>query len=178
MAKAEILRPFILSWEGGFAKIKGDRGGATNKGVTLSTFRQVFGYDRTEAELKRLSDTQWMTIYKKLFWNRWKADEIKSQSIANLLVDWVWTSGKYGIIKPQKVLGVEADGIVGTKTLAAINQYPDEKELFCKLWVARENYIDSIAIGAQAKFRRGWLNRLGGLKYGKIVCAGGKVIDY
>jgi len=34
---------------------------------------------------------------KKNFWDKWKADLIKDQSIANILVDWVWGSGKYGI---------------------------------------------------------------------------------
>lgn len=31
--------PFILRWEGGFSDHPADRGGATNKGVTLSTFQ-------------------------------------------------------------------------------------------------------------------------------------------
>ena len=46
MAKKEILKPFILSWEGGFANVKGDKGGATNKGVTLATFRNVLGRNK------------------------------------------------------------------------------------------------------------------------------------
>jgi hypothetical protein len=35
-----------------------------------------------------------------MYWDKWKADKIENQSIANLLVDWVWTSGKWGIIFP------------------------------------------------------------------------------
>jgi hypothetical protein len=30
---------------------------------------------------------------KSLYWDKWKADQIKSQSVANILVDWVWASG-------------------------------------------------------------------------------------
>ncbi len=45
MANANILLPFILRWEGGFVNDPTDRGGATNKGVTITTWRQV-GYDK------------------------------------------------------------------------------------------------------------------------------------
>ena len=45
MAKIDILAPFILSWEGGYANDPDDPGGATNRGVTIGTWRQV-GYDK------------------------------------------------------------------------------------------------------------------------------------
>ena len=45
MAKVELLAPTIFKWEGGFVDDPLDRGGATNKGVTLSTWKQC-GYDK------------------------------------------------------------------------------------------------------------------------------------
>lgn len=147
-------------------------------GVTIGTFRQVFGKDKTVADLKAMTDEQWMFIFRKYYWDKWKADTINSQSIANLLVDWLWASGSYGVKIPQRVLGVSIDGIVGAKTIAAINGYPNEKELFWKLWKEREAFFTRIAVGSQKKFLRGWLNRLNGIKYGKLVCNGGKIIDY
>lgn len=39
MADSSILKPFILSFEGGYSNKKSDRGGVTMKGVTLETFR-------------------------------------------------------------------------------------------------------------------------------------------
>lgn len=45
MAKIDVLLPFILKWEGGFANDPADAGGATNKGVTIATWRNV-GYDK------------------------------------------------------------------------------------------------------------------------------------
>lgn len=178
MAKSEILKPFILSWEGGFANIPGDRGGATNKGVTIATYRSVFGKERTVEDLKTITDIEWLHIFNTLFWNKWKADQIESQAIANLLVDWVWASGKYGIRIPQSILGVSIDGIVGPKTLAAVNSYPNQKELFAKLWHAREDFFKRIATGAQKKFLKGWLNRLNGIRYESLLCNGGKVIKF
>ena len=41
MAKVEILLPFILKWEGGFVNDPADAGDATNKGVTIATWRNV-----------------------------------------------------------------------------------------------------------------------------------------
>jgi lysozyme family protein len=178
MAKSEILKPFILSWEGGFANIKGDRGGATNKGVTIATYRSVFGKERTVEDLKTLTDVEWMHIFNTLFWNRWQADHIKDQSVANLLVDWVWASGNYGVRLPQRILGVAIDGVVGPKTLAAVNDYPDQEKLFKMLWQEREDFFKRIGTGTQKKFLKGWLNRLNGIQYGCLVCNDKKVVKF
>lgn len=177
MANAELLKPFILSWEGGFVNDPYDRGGATNKGVTIATFRSVFGANKSVEDLKRMSDDQWMTVFKKYFWDRWKADDIQSQSVANLLVDWVWASGSHGIRRVQKILGVKVDGIVGPKTIAAVNGFPGgARALFDKVKVDRTAFINSIAVGTQARYKKGWVRRLGSIQWGKLVCNGGKTI--
>ena len=180
MAKSEILKPFILSWEGGFVNDHDDRGGATMKGVTLATFRQVYGQSRTVEELRRITDAQWMTIFRRYYWDRWKADAISSQSVANLLVDWVWASGRYGITIPQALLGVKVDGMVGPKTIAALNGYRlGQEKLFEALWNDRQKYIEMISRkGNNQKFKRGWLRRLDGIKYGRLVCNGGRTIYF
>ena len=178
MANSKILVPFIKSWEGGYANVKGDKGGATMQGVTLATFRQVYGLGKSVEDLKKMTPEQWHYIFKRFYWDRWKADDIQSQSIANLLVDWVWGSGSYGIKIPQAALRVTIDGVVGPKTLAAINNYPNEKELFDRLWQEREAFIQRISTGVNKKFKAGWMNRLRGIKYGKLVCNGGKIVDY
>ena len=178
MAKKEILKPFVLSFEGNFSNVLGDKGGATMRGITLSTFRSVYGQGKSVQDLKNITDAQWTYIFEKLYWNKWKADEINSQSIANLLVDWYWNSGSYGIKIPQSVLGVKVDGVVGAKTIAAINNYPSEKELFVRLWKERQSFFKRIGVGAQKKFLNGWLRRLDGIQYGRLICNGGKIINY
>lgn len=165
MADNRKLIPKILKWEGGFANIPGDTGGATNKGITIATYRKAFGKERTIEDLKTITDVEWQYIYKTMFWDRWKADDINNQSIAELLVDWCWTSGVYGIKLPQRVLGVKDDGVVGGKTIAAINNYPDQKELFNKLWNRRKKQFQDIAKNGKEKFLAGWLNRLNDFKY-------------
>lgn len=164
MADYRKLKPIVLKWEGGYAgNIDGQT--CTMKGVTLATYRKYFGSKKTCTDLKKISDSQWDSIFINGYWNKWLADRIECQSIANLLVDWVWTSGVYGIKYPQQVLGVTADGIVGPKTLAAINDYKDKKELFQKLWNRRKQHFEALGKGAKSIFLKGWLNRLNDFKW-------------
>lgn len=179
MAKKEILKPFIRSWEGGYCCVPGDAGGHTMWGITLSTFRSVYGSQMGVAYLKAMTEEQWDYIYTRLYWNRWRADQIKSQAIANLLVDWYWHSGAYGIKLPQKILGVQIDGLVGPKTIAAINDYPNQYELFRKLWHEREDYFKRLASKpTQKKFLQGWLNRLNGIRWHSLVLNNNKEITW
>lgn len=170
MADPKKLMPFILKWEGGFIDDPDDLGGATNKGITIGTYgeyRKRKGLPSpTVQELKNLSEKEWYEVFKTLYWDRWKADEIKNQSVANILVDWVWASGVHGIKRPQTILGVVPDGIVGKKTIAALNAaYPDR--LFEAIKTDRAKFIDEIckARPKNEKYRKGWMNRINALNY-------------
>lgn len=169
MADINILTPYIKKWEGGFINDPADRGGATNMGVTLATFE---AYCKRKglpcpdvSRLKRLTDKEWMDLLKTMYWDRWKADAIHSQKLANLLVDWVWCSGSHGILIPQRWLGVKADGIVGEATLHALNAQDPDK-LFQALFDARKKFLTDITISrpANRRFLKGWLNRLEDIK--------------
>lgn len=190
MAKCEILLPYILKWEGGFVNDPADRGGATNNGVTIGTWKQC-GYDKDGDgdidvdDLKLLTNADVMNrVLKPHFWDRWKADQIKSQGVANILVDWVWGSGKHGIVIPQRILGVTPDGIVGNKTIAAINA-ANPQELFDRIFEARKKFLNDITaasveayvrkvkrpvtlaeqmVKTNRRFLKGWLNRLEAIK--------------
>lgn len=166
MADYRKLKPFILRWEGGYINDQADLGKQTNKGVTLSTYRSVFGKNKTVSDLKKITDEQWEFIFKKFYWDKWKADYIKDQNVANILVDWLWCSGSYGINIPQRVLGVSVDGIVGSKTIAAINAR-DGRELFDTIKQERKDFIDRICQTRpqNRKFKNGWMNRINSLAY-------------
>lgn len=170
MANSSRLVPFILQWEGGFVNDPDDLGGATNMGVTIGTYEAYCrkkGYPRPTIErLKNLTKEEWHNIFKSLYWDRWKADDINSQAVANILVDWVWASGVHGIKRPQKLLGVAADGLVCPKTIAAINA-ADPKRLFYDIKADRAKFIDEIckARPKNEKYRKGWMNRINAIKY-------------
>lgn len=155
----------ILSWEGdGFFNLKHDKGGATKMGITIATWQSI-GYDKDkdgdidEEDLKLIDAKDYELVVEK-FWNRWLADQIKNQSLAEILVDWVWTSGSHGIEIPQRLLGVKQDGQVGPKTIAALNaQVP--LVIFNRIKKAREAFYMGIAQRdpTQRKWLNGWINR-------------------
>ena len=166
MADKNKLIPTIKKWEGGYSDNPNDRGGATNSGVTLAVYQSVYGKSKTKNDLKKMTSDQWDYIFTKLYWNKWKADEIKNQSIANILVDWVWMSG-YGTIKKiQSLFGLTADGIVGNKTISYINSQ-DQEEVFNKIWNRRKQFYESLVKNnpSQKVFLKGWMNRLNTFKF-------------
>ena len=165
MADIKNLIPFILKWEGGFANDPTDLGGATNKGVTIATYEAYCkkkGLPRPSvADLKHISDAHWRDIIKTMFWDKWRADDIHSQKVANI-----------------------ADGIVGNKTLSAVN-FADPDQLFEAIFKERVKFINGIVsrsvvayekkIGRKAtekellkytqkRFLSGWMNRLNDIK--------------
>ena len=189
MANVEKLIPHIIKWEAGITQKQGeslyslferakksglandndDLGGLTMVGVTYGTFEAYCRKKRIEPtpfKLQTIDYSDWLDILKTLYWDRWKADEIDNQSVANILVDWVWASGVHGIKRPQLLLGVTADGIVGKNTLKAVNNYNSE-ELFAGIVFDREQFINEIvkARPRNEKFKNGWLNRIRDFKY-------------
>lgn len=189
MANVEKIVPFIIRFEAGvnhvgltgeqlfekarktgYANDPDDLGGATMIGVTLATYTEYCrkkGYPRPTVErLRGMTYTRWLDILKTMFWDRWKADEIANQSIAEILVDWVWASGKYGITIPQQVLGVTVDGVVGPKTLAAVNAQ-NPAAFFARIMAERKAYIDRICASRPTnnKYKKGWLRRLNAITF-------------
>lgn len=184
MAKLEPLAKFILSYEGGYVNDPHDLGGATNRGVTIATWKAQ-GYDKNGdgridvEDLKQISVEDAVGIMRKNYWNRWKADGIEDQSLANALVDWTWASGANGIIIPQKLLGVTADGIVGPKTLAALNNVY-APVFFEQLRKRRLRFIDGIIRNRpeQKRFMEGWYRRVNAINYGYLVDNKGRRITW
>jgi lysozyme family protein len=170
MADINLLNPLILKWEGGFVDDKLDAGGATNMGVTIATWKAV-GYDKDgdgdidAQDVKLMSKKDFNKVLKQ-YWDRWQGDKIVNQSVANILVDWVWGSGKWGIKIPQRLLGLKDDGVVGDITLGKVNSQ-NQKTFFDKIYKAREQFLDDIVTRnpSQKRFIKGWKNRLADFKF-------------
>lgn len=162
MANLEKALKKCLKWEGGFANDPDDTGGPTMRGVTIATYRE---YCRrvgkpvpTVNDLKKISYEEIVDLADKLFWSKIMGNNIKNQSIANLCFDSVWGSGLGYIKVIQKVLGVQTDGIFGQNTLAKMNNWNPQSDLFEKLWNRRKTYFEGCSTAW--KYLKGWMNRL------------------
>ena len=166
MADFAEYAPKLLKHEGGYVWHPLDLGGPTCKGVTLATYRQYYGMSKTVENLKNIPFGHWKTIMKEGYWDKCRADEIVSQPVAEIAVDWCVNSGTSGIRKVQEIAGTTADGIVGPKTIAAINA-ADPKDLFERIWNARHQFYVNIVKKnpSQKVFMNGWMNRLNSFKY-------------
>lgn len=160
MADFFAFTPKLLRWEHGFANDPADSGGATQDGVTLSTYRRYYGQDKTVMDLKRMTREQWNHIMRR-YWDFCKADQIHSQSIADIIVDWYVNSGFVALKKVQKILGVKQDGQFGPITLGAINS-AIPGDLHRLIWNARKEHYENICRvnPSQLRFLNGWMNRL------------------
>lgn len=171
MADVNRLVPHILKWEGGLVNDPDDLGCLTNMGVTMQTYKAYCkrkGYPQpTEERLANMTEEVFTDILKTMYWDACKGDCIESQSVANAIVDWAWNSGVGTAVKEvQKVLMVEADGIIGNVTLSAINS-ASPLPLFGSIQSARKAYIERICAArpANQKFKKGWYNRINSLVY-------------
>ena len=170
MASFETYLKKLLQLEGGYSNDPTDRGGLTNHGITQTTWQRI-GYDKDgdgdvdPDDLLLLTHQDVSKILRHFYWNRWRADEIESQPVAAILVDWLWCSGKWGIVIPQRILGVEPDGYVGKITLHAVNQ-TCSPSFHKQLINARLRFIlDIIARDpTQQRFRNGWIARVNSFK--------------
>lgn len=157
MASFDKYAPLLREFEGGYVNNPLDKGGPTNGGVTLATFRAYFGGDKTVDDLKRMTDSQWRTVMKS-YWDRVQGDKILRQCVAEMLADWYVNSGLAGVKAAQRALGCTADGIVGKKTLAALNSPASFDTLRDARLVFYVNIIKNRP--NQVGFLLGWLRRL------------------
>lgn len=174
MADINKLVPIIFGWEGTWANDPVDKGGATMMGITLDTWKSC-GYDKdgdgyidvNDLKLIDKADVVYQ-ILKPHYWDRWKADRIICQPLANILVDWVWASGKWGIVIPQRIMDLDDDGIVGNATLSKVNNC-NCQVLFNDIKNARIKFVNDLCLRdqSQKKFLQGWLNRINSFKYNR-----------
>lgn len=170
MADSKQITPFIRKWEGEYGNDPDDAGGETRKGITYTTWKSVFG--DTHERFMLMSDEDWNEVYTKLFWSKIQGDKIHSQIVANAVADWAWCSGvKPAILNLQQAcnrlggVGLTEDGMIGAKTLLAVNSF-DGMNLFKSYCSEHREFLNAIVKSRpqNAKFLKGWNNRIDDLE--------------
>ena len=147
----------ILKAEGGFANLKHDSGGMTNMGVTKKTYENWVGREVTEQEMRDLTVEDVAPIYKDRYWNRVRCDELVDGADL-LLFDLSVHSGPRRSVKiAQQTAGTVVDGLIGPKTIAAINAM-DQTEFIKKFSENRLEFYKRIE--AWKHFENGFRNRV------------------
>ncbi|MCG8272362.1 glycoside hydrolase family 108 protein [Aquamicrobium sp. NLF2-7] len=151
----------VLSHEGGWSDHKDDPGGATMKGVTLANFRRYVKPSATKDDLRRITDEQVATIYKRHYWDAVRGSDLPG-GIDYAVFDFAVNSGPDRAIKYlQAVVGAKQDGRIGPDTLAKtrsmmratiINSLCDKRMAFLK------------RLKTWPTFGKGWTSRVSGVR--------------
>lgn len=171
---------FVKKWEGGLSKIKEDSASSfpcptpykgisgyhTNIGITYAAWVQFYGKDN-DKEFFEMSSEDWFRVFKKGYWDVVRGDSYKSKNIAVFVTGMAWGSGSKQAVKSlQKAINdcgvkINIDGVIGPLTIGAANAI-DPTKLFDALVAERERFFRAIAQpgSKNAKFLKGWLNRL------------------
>lgn len=167
MAKFEIEIPRVLAHEGGYVNHPSDPGGETNRGITdrldgkIDGLVDLDGDGIGDVNIKGLTEDQAKEVYKRKFWDQMKGDEIESQAIAGILFDGYVNMGTQAIKMIQRILSLKDDGVVGNKTITAINN-ADEIILYTAYKKARIMFYENLVERKPqlAVFLKGWLRRI------------------
>ena len=159
----------VLVHEGGFVNDPRDPGGATMKGVTLTTFRRFFGADKTVTDLKNITQAQLDQVYRTGYWDKCSADQLPS-GVDYAVFDTAVNSGPVRAAKfLQAVVGGTVDGVIGPGTLAAVDARNPAATIngFCDQRLA---FLQGL--GTFSVFGRGWSRRVGDVRQQALLMAG------
>ena len=177
MANYKEIIPFILRAEGGLSKAKTDaasvdpvpdgKGFHTNKGITWTTLKQFRGRlgvsEKTLVSIfYAMPEHVWAMVFKLGYWDAVKGDQIKSQAIADTLVDWAWASGATTAIrKLQQFLRLPINSRMDSLTLQRLNTLSDEAAFLKSFSDFKKQWY--LTLPRQSANYKGWAKRLDNL---------------
>ena len=164
----------ILQHEGGYVNDPNDRGGETNMGITIATWRAYApsdpGIEATTNTLRNMTKEQAEIIYYNHYWEPKGFCKLETIKIALMLYDWTITSGR-AVTQVRKMLHNEYNiNLVVSNTMDddmihCINAIEDQEQLLSRIAEVRKEYYRSLTItngepNTQVRFLTGWINRV------------------
>jgi lysozyme family protein len=159
----------VLLHEGGWVDHPNDRGGATNRGITLKTYREWLGRSASKDELRQLTEAEAREIYEKRYLTDPRIHTLPNPPMT-LILDMRINHGPRKAIRiMQRVINlagfgpVDQDGILGPQTRdRAIAAQQTMGPYFQNAIVdERIKFFQRIAANnpSQQVFLKGWLRR-------------------
>nr|EKW7306255.1 hypothetical protein [Klebsiella pneumoniae] len=145
----------ILQHEGGYVNDPNDRGGETNMGITIATWRAYapsdLGIEATTNTLRNMTKEQAEIIYYNHYWEPKGFCKLETIKIALMLYDWTITSGR-AVTQVRKMLHNEYNiNLVVSNTMDddmihCINAIEDQEQLLSRIAEVRKEYYRSLTI--------------------------------
>ena len=151
----------IVGHEGGFTDDRNDRGnwtsGEIGRGQLKGTKYGISAMSYPSLDIRNLGLEDAKAIYKRDYWDRVKADELPS-GVDHLVFDMSVNHGsKTAVQLLQGAAKANVDGVIGPKTLAAV-QVANTEALLTELTARRG--VHYAGIGSFNRYGLGWMRRL------------------
>ena len=148
-----VVKTLVREGGGRITDDPNDRGGLTKYGISQHSYPLV--------NIRALTEAQARGIYKADFWDKVRGDDITSQIVAESLFDTAVNMGvKTASRLAQYSLGIDADGIIGSGSVAAINGI-DEPLFLANFTLGKISRYVNICLKdkSQEKYLLGWVRR-------------------
>jgi len=151
----------VLKHEGGFVNHPKDPGGMTNLGVTKAAWEGYIGKSVDEAFMRSLTPEVVKPFYKAMYWDKIQGDQLPN-GVDYAAYDLAVNSGTGRAAKYlQQIAGVTADGVIGPKSLEAIQKCNPEQmvQALCDM---RLDFLKRLP--TFETFGKGWSRRVAEVK--------------
>lgn len=147
----------VLHHEGNFVNHPKDPGGMTNLGCTKRVWEEWCGHEVDEKAMRALMPADVAPLYKSKYWDKIKGDELPA-GVDYVVFDAAINSGPGRAAKwLQSCVGVDPDGGIGPKTLAAVAAV-DAKTLIDDYAKRRLSFLTDLP--TWPTFGKGWGRRV------------------
>ena len=146
----------VLKPAGGFVHHPKDPGGITNLGVTKRVWEEWIGHPATEKDMRELTPAIVAPMYEMRYWRTSYCEKLP-RGLDLLVFSMAVNAGSGRSVKLlQDAIGVVADGVIGPRTMAKINE-ANVEVLIDKFSEARTAFYKGLK--TFPVFGKGWLSR-------------------